>query len=320
MTSSDTLSALVAPVGRLTGFERLTGGMFATTYRVTLEDGSRVVVKTAPTDLDRLLTYELDLLRTEALVYELAHERPELLMPTVLHTDYTRTVLPSDVLVVSHLPGTPMLDAGLGADDPRTERLERDLGAYLAHQHTLTGTRFGYPNAETGLQADAWPEAFSLIVEALLADAARWGTALPDDEIRAALRRHAGALAHVTTPVLVHTDLWPGNLFVDPATGELLGVIDTERAMWGDPLLDLVGIDPMWHGVSPRVLAGYGATSGAAWDVEEPDAAARLLLYRLLMALIMKVETAPRAYEGDWVADFVARYEENLARALTALA
>ena len=320
MTSNDALATVVAPLGRLVEAEQLTGGMFATTYRVTLDDGRRVVVKTAPTDTHKLLTYEHDLLRTEALVYGLADGRPELLMPTVLLTDYTRAVLPSDVLVVSHLPGTPMLDADLAGDEVRTHRLETDLGAYLARQHTLTATRFGYPNAEAGLQADTWPEAFALVIEALLADAERWGTVLPVDEIRAALTRHADALAAVTTPVLVHTDLWPGNLFVDPATGELVGVIDTERALWGDPLFDLVGADPMWDGVSERLLAGYARESGATWDIAVPDAATRLLLYRVLMALVMKVETAPRAYEGDWVADFVARYERNLARALAELA
>jgi aminoglycoside phosphotransferase (APT) family kinase protein len=320
VTSNDALATVVAPLGRLVGAEQLTGGMFATTYRVTLEDGRRVVVKTAPTETHKLLTYERDLLRTEALVYGLADGRPELLMPTVLLTDYTRTVLPSDVLVVSHLPGTPMLDAGMAGDEARSRRLEADLGAYLARQHGITGPRFGYPNAEAGLQADTWPEAFGLVVEALLADAERWGTALPAAEIRSALTRHAGALAEVTTPVLVHTDLWPGNLFVDPASGELVGVIDTERALWGDPLFDLVGADPMWNGMSAHLLAGYARETGSVWDVDRPAAATRLRLYRLLMALIMKVETAPRAYEGDWVAGFVEGYERNLARALTELA
>jgi aminoglycoside phosphotransferase (APT) family kinase protein len=318
VTSNDALATLVAPLGRLVDAEKLTGGMFATTYRVTLDDGQRVVVKTAPTETHKLLTYERDLLRTEALVYGLADGRPELLMPTVLLTDYTRTVLPSDVLVVTHLPGTPMLDAGLAGDEAR--RLETDLGAYLARQHTLTGTRFGYPNAEAGLQGDTWAEAFGVIVEALISDASRWGTVLPVAEIRAALARHADALAAVSTPVLVHTDLWPGNLFVDPESGELVGVIDTERALWGDPLVDLVGADPMWDGVSEHLLAGYAREAGQPWDIDAPDAAVRLLLYRVLMALVMKVETAPRAYEGDWVGDFVARYEQNLSRALAELA
>ncbi|MCL3862475.1 phosphotransferase family protein [Actinotalea sp. K2] len=104
------LATVLAPLGVVHRVERLTGGMFATTYRVTLQGTrpgrtTRVVVKTAPTQTDRLLTHELDLVRTEAAVYRLAADRPDLLMPRVLLTDFTRAVLPSDVLVVTHLEG-----------------------------------------------------------------------------------------------------------------------------------------------------------------------------------------------------------------------
>jgi len=319
VTSTDALSAVVAPVGRLTASERLTGGLFATTFRVTLDDGRRVVVKTAPTDTGRLLTYEHDLLRVEALVYGLADGRPELLMPTVLHTDFSRTILPGDVVVVSHLSGVPLNEAGLEPGDPRTVRAETELGAYLARQHTITGDRFGYPSSPD-LQAATWPEAFGRIVEALLADALRWGTDVPADEIRAAVARHEAALAEVTTPTLVHTDLWPGNLFIDPSSGALLGVIDPERAVWGDPLFDLVGADAMWNGTSEHLLAGYAAQAGAPWAVDEPAAATRLLLYRMQLTLVMIVEIAPRAYEGDWLVTYVPALRAILARALAGLA
>ena len=89
------LAELVAPLGVLKDTELLTGGQFATTYRVTLTDGSRVIVKTAPTRTDQLLAYEHDLLRAEALVYGLAASIPDLLMPTVLLTDFSRRLLPS---------------------------------------------------------------------------------------------------------------------------------------------------------------------------------------------------------------------------------
>ncbi|ROS26094.1 phosphotransferase family protein [Cellulomonas sp. PhB150] len=319
MTSTDALSRIVAPLGTLTSAELLTGGMFATTHRVTLEDGRRVIVKAAPDETDRLLTYEHDVLRTEALVYALADGRPELRMPTLLLTDFSRTLLPADVVVVSHLDGVPLNEAGFEPGDPRLMRVETELGAHLARQGTVTGPRFGYPHGP-GLLADTWPEAFGLIVEALLADGRRWGTVLPDDEIRAAVARHADALAEVTTPRLVHTDLWPGNLFVDPASGELLGVIDPERAVWGDPLFDLVGSDAMWNGTSAHLLAGYAAEAGEPWAVDEPAAATRLLLYRVQLALVMLVEITPRAYEGDWLDEYVPRLRAILDRALAGLA
>jgi len=190
----------------------------------------------------------------------------------------------------------------------------------MARLHTVRGERFGYLNLDAGLSAPTWPEAFARMVGALLDDAARWGTALPAGEVRGALLRHRGALAEVTTPLLVHMDLWPANLFVDPATGELTGVIDPERAVWGDPLLDLVGADHMGRGpVSAPLLDGYAA-AGGTFALGTPSGEVRLLLYRLHMSLVQLVEIAPRGFAGDWLAAHRATVVSNLRAALDALA
>ena len=306
----DALTSLVAPLGTLKDADLLTGGQFATTYRVTMTDGSRVVVKTAPVGTDQLLTYERDLLRAEALVYGLAASVPELLMPRVLLTDFSRTVLPSDVLVVSHLPGVPMVDSGLADDDPRTMR---DLGAVMAALHGLTGDAFGYPSAP----APTWRIAFERMVEDLLADADRWSVAVPAAEVRAAVARHAHVLASVDRPALVHTDLWAGNLFVTPGTGALVGVIDPERALWGDPVLELVGVHQMRRDPPPAaLLEGYGP----GLDVTSGSARTRLELYRMRHCLVMAIEITPRKFEGDWVDGHRATVSANLHAALAALA
>jgi aminoglycoside phosphotransferase (APT) family kinase protein len=308
----DALRALVAPVGRASVAERLTGGLFATTYRVHLDDGRRVVVKTAPTADDRLLTHERDLLRIEALVYELAADRA-LPVPQVLLADWSRMHLPGDAVVVTHLDGVPRAEAQLEPD--ASARAQRGMGGVLAGLHAIVGAEFGYPGRPS-LQAATWRAAFTALVETLLADARHWSVDVPADEVRAALARHAGALDDVAVPALVHTDLWPGNVFVDPATGELTGVIDTERALFGDPLVDLVGMDPFGRAEDDAaVVAGY-AQVGGPLDVTSPSATARLGLYRLWLALVMTIELAPRRYEGDWVAGYVARVAQMLDEAL----
>ena len=312
----DALATLVVPLGTLADAVRLEGGYFATTYRVTLDDGTRVVVKTAPSDSSRLMTYEKDLIRTEALVYGLAAAHPGLRMPRLLHTDFTRTVLPGDVVVASWLEGVPQSEAGFGSfdDDARAARARRDLGALIGRLANVTGTVFGYPQSPA-LQATTWRAAFTAIVEALLADAAAWDLEVSADRVRAALAVHGHRLDEVVVPSLVHCDLWPGNLFVDPATGEVVGVIDPERAMWGEPLVDVVGADPMWDGLErPEDAALVGSL-----DVSSPGPAARLLLYRMWLGLVMTVEGSPRGYTGDWAQWYRTTSHGNLHRALTAL-
>ncbi|MEN1974585.1 phosphotransferase family protein [Cellulomonas sp. P4] len=319
------LPGVLAPLGEVVALERLTGGLFATTFRAALADGSRVVIKTAPTATERLLTYEHDLLRTEALVYRLAAERPALLMPRLLLTDFTRAAVPSDVVVASHLDGVPLLELAVdGALPPDVEaRVRPQLGALMARLHAVTGERFGYPDPATTLAGTTWPEAFDRIVGALLADARRWGTGLPESEIRAAVARHRTALADVRRPALVHTDLWAGNLFVDPGTLRLTGVIDPERAVWGDPLLELAGADQTGLGPVPDdLVAGYADAAGAVGPLAlgTPAGDARLLLYRMSMTLVLLVEMTPRGYTGPGADAHRTTCEATLRAVLDGLA
>lgn len=311
------LARVLRPVGALEEAEQLTGGYFATTFRVSLAGGDRVVVKTAPTGDDRLLTYEHDLLHAEAEVYRLAAGR-DLPMPRLRLADFSRSVLPGDVVVADHLDGVPWDRAGFAPNDPREARARREVGAFMARLHTLAGTWFGYLGSRVG--GPTWPEAFGAVVHALLADAVRWGVALPLDEIHRAMARHHEVLAQVTVPVLVHGDLWAGNVFVDSASGALVGVIDPERAQWADPLVELVGFDQENRGPTPpELLAGYAA-AGAPLDVSSDAAVRRLALYRLQMGLIWLVESTPRAYQPDFAAWFTATARTNLQGALDALA
>lgn len=329
-TTRAALARVVAPLGRLTDAVRLTGGMFATTHRVTLADGTRVVVKAAPAGSDTLLTYEHDLVRTEALVYARTADRPDLLMPRLLLLDTSHDALPGDVVVATYLPGTPWEHAGLGTpeDDPRAARAQRDLGSLMARLHTVTGPRFGYVGAVerrggpddppgTRLHGGTWPEAFGRMVEAVLADAGRWGVDVRPADVRRVVARHRDALAEVTTPVLVHGDLWPGNLFVTD-DGTLTGLIDPERALWADPLMELVGADQFGGGdVAPGLRAGYEDV--APLDLGSAGARTRLLLYRVYMSLVLHVERVPRGYAGDFGDWYARRSGELLHGALDAL-
>ena len=316
------LPGVLAPLGQVVALDRLTGGLFATTYRATLADGTRVVAKTAPTATERLLTYEHDLLRAEALVYRLAADHPELLMPRLLLTDFTRSAVPSDVVVASHLDGIPLQDLADGWTLPADveARVRPQLGALMARVHAVTGERFGYLEPGTALAGSTWPETFDRIVGALLADARRWRTELPEAEVRAAVARHRTALAEVRRPALVHTDLWAGNLFVDPGTLRLTGVIDPERAVWGDPLMELAGADQTGVGPVPDdLLAGY-ADVGPPLAVGTPAGDARLLLYRMSMTLVLLVEMTPRGHTGPEAEAHRTTCEATLRTVLDGLA
>ncbi|WP_239453465.1 MULTISPECIES: phosphotransferase [Microbacterium] len=309
------LTDLVAPVGNVVSAELLTGGMFATAFRLHFDDGRRAVAKIVGADTARLSTYERGLLGTEALTYRML-EGSGVPVPRVLHTDFSRRLIDADLVVAEHLPGVPWL--GLELDDAQAATVRRNLGAVMARLHRVPAPSFGYPADAAGLTAGTWKDAFALMVDAVLDDARRWNVGLPADRVRAALAAHAPALESVQRPAVVHTDLWAGNIFVDPDTLDIVGIIDTERTLWGDPLHELVGADQFGTGApDPALLAGDAEAGGMlARELASPTGETRLQLSRLYFSLILATEPTMRGYEGEWVAGYEQGARANIEKAL----
>jgi len=333
--TDEQLGALCSSLGRPVASERLPGGLFAAVHAVTLEDGRRVVVKAGTADASRLLGYEHGIIGTEAAFLRLVHATPGTpsdLVPEVLHEDRSRTVFPGDAVVMTYVDGVPWWRvtadaqrAGAPVDAATTARVQRAVGGALAGIHQARGTLYGYPAPEAGLARTNWPDAFAAMIEAVLDDAARWGIEVPSFAVREGVVRGEQALARITTPRLVHGDLWDGNVLVDPASYQVTGIIDGERALFGDPLFDLMATDPVGTGGIPAaLLEGYRAAGG---DLAEPrtpaaeDEAVRLRLYRIYLHLVMHVEQGPRGPGNDpGYRALVAQNLETLVSRLSARA
>ncbi|WP_309736593.1 phosphotransferase [Microbacterium sp. SORGH_AS_0428] len=312
------LAAVLEPLGEIARSEALTGGTFAATLAVTLTDGARLIVKATPTDPRRLCRYERGIAASEALVYGMLAERAP--VPEVVMTDFSRSVVDADIVVTRHLPGRVWNDLEL--DAAATVRVRHALGALMAELHRVPAPAFGYPARETGMRHDDWRTAITAMFDGILRDAAESGTIVPEARIRAALSRHGHVLEAVTDPVVVHNDLWPANIFLDDDL-RIVGLIDTERAVWGDPLFDLVGANQMAEErAEEQIIAGDTDAGGVlAAELVSPTGAIRLALYRLYYRLILVTEIDIRGFEGEWLPQYrasVARLLDDALRALEA--
>jgi aminoglycoside phosphotransferase (APT) family kinase protein len=295
----------------------LTDGWFNTAYRVLLDDGRAAVVKLAPSPGVPVLRYERGILATEAMVYRRIAALPDGDVPTpeLLYAG-------REFLAVSILEGTPWDKAANRVPQATERALRRELGAITARLHTLEPKdgRFGYPAAESALSAPDWRTAFTAMVDALLDDAARWQSPLgatPTD-IRTLVAEGGYALDEVTEPRLVQFDLWPGNIFIDvPDDGNrrprIVGLIDHERAFWGDPAAELVSLALGGDaGPDSDLVTGY-TEAGGILDFT-PAFRHRLALYHLYLGFIVVIECGPRGYGPDRLASCRRILADNLTR------
>ena len=284
----------------LSGCTELADATFNTAYRLQLADSadhSGLVLKVAPHPDAPTLIYERDIMRTEEMFYRASAGKAP--VPEVVHADYAREVIGSDFLLMSELPGSSWYAERERIDDADRARMRTELGGMVAALHQVTGPGFGYPQGH--LTAD-WRTAFLSMVDAVLADADTFATELPQsiEQIRRTIGSRADLLDEVAVPVLVHYDLWDGNILVDRTPDgrtRISGLVDGERAFWGDPLAELVSLALFRDIEQDRpFLDGYRAAGGSV----DFDSATRLrlALYRCYLYLIMLAEAAPRGFSG----------------------
>lgn len=278
----------------------LTGGGFGAVWFVVLDDGQRVVLKASPAAGVPLLRYEQGLIAAEARFFALAAVRaPGVPVPKVLHHGVDRSVLDGDWLFTSHLPGRPLSQLSEATSGGGDMVVRGQHGAAVAELHAVTGDYYGYGGGRTS--ASTWSGAFAAMVEDLLADAVDWGVRLPVSAavIRSLIQRHAEVLAAVDRPALVHFDGWDGNVLAEPGGDgslRMTGLVDGERYLFGDPMMDLVS-PALFRRIEDEpqgaFLRGYAAASGSPSVLDEV-LLKRLGLCRLYFHLLMTVEMPSR--------------------------
>jgi aminoglycoside phosphotransferase (APT) family kinase protein len=312
-TGTARLEAALAKAGvswdQVTDCRGLTGGTFNDVHLVSLADDIRLVVKIPPGPAVPVLRYERGILGTEALYYRLAGRCRGVTVPAVIAVDATD--VSGGYLVMGYCPGTPWPELTPLPSGAERDELRAELGRQVASLHTVTGTGFGYPSGALGPLRKSWRAAFLDMVNAVLADAERFAVTLPRPaaDIQDWFAGRAAVLDEVTTPVLVHFDLWDGNILVesDPAGRRIGALIDAERAFWGDPLAEFISL-ALFADIEQESAFLHGYRDAGGRVAFGSAARQRLSFYRAYLYLIMWVEAAPRQFGRkrlDWLFDVV---------------
>lgn len=275
--------------GWITELER---GWFNAVYAIRLASGRRVVLKIAPSPRTPVLTYERRALANELAALRVIAEQSAVPVPTVEFSDLSGDVIDAPWFFMNHIDGDnlgALLESG-EVTGHEADAYMREVGAVNRTLNRLEGPAFGSVDRP---DSSAWRDAFERMVADLLDDAHRAGVdiGVGDKRIQSAVTTHSGLLDEVTTPRLVMWDLWPGNVIVQD--GRIAGVVDHERALWGDPLMEtgFLGSEvPIYPG-GAEFARGYGPLSS------DGEARMRRLLYSLHLLLIMIIEPAFRGLQ-----------------------
>lgn len=308
--SRDELESLIARVFgeqvNIAEAHELKDGWFNSAYDLTLNNGSRTVLKVAPFAGAGAMRYERNVMRTEVEVLRRLKAIGTIPVPEV----YYYEVEDGDIecFLMEYLPGTPYNKIKEQLLPEERGQIEEELGRLSRFINEIQNDRFGYYALEEQQGTD-WMTVFSDMVSGLLADAKDKDIELPasGEQIKSAISFRKASLEEVTVPRLVHWDLWDGNVFVD--SGRITGIIDCERALWGDPLMEYYF--RTLAGDHSAFLKGYG--KDAFTDCEKE----RMELYDLYLALILHIECTYRQYSDEnhrrWASEHLQQCWESLA-------
>ena len=222
----------------------LASGLFNNTYLIQIAGHQPVILRVSPAPSAVVFSHEANLLQREYTL-QTYFATVASFLPRTIMADFSRELLDRDYVFQSFIAGEVWDEIKERLSPEENNDLWGQLGELARQIHCTTGPAFGYPHPER--QFSHWSETVihftSLIRENLLAlELNASGT----DAFLVVLATGQHFLDDISEPHLLHGDLWPKNVLIDRQNGspQIVGLLDSERGFWGDPLAEWV--EDLW--------------------------------------------------------------------------
>jgi len=236
--------------------QELPAGMFNSTYYVQIKGYPKLILRVSPDPASFVFYNELLLLRREFTVQPYLAPVAEVIPKTIM-ADFTHQLVERDYVFQEYLEGELWDEIKDNLSSVENEQLWEQLGRISRDIHQVHGSHFGYQYPMK--QFSSWSEAVVDMIVGMQNDLVK--LQLSTEGIARYLEiLQAGRmfLEEIETPLLLHGDLWPKNVLVDRHGTEvkIVGLLDSERAVWGDPYAEWVF---NMFDLHPAFWIGYGA-------------------------------------------------------------
>ncbi|MEN8907134.1 MAG: aminoglycoside phosphotransferase family protein [Clostridiales bacterium] len=270
-------------------YEEIKDGWANTIYSIRLSNGLEVILKIAPSTDVKVLRYEKNLMKTEVEVTKRLKRKTAIPVPEIYYYDNTMSHIKNEYFIMEKINGESYTKVIDNLTEKEKKEIEIKMGSYNKMINSIKGDKFGYYELERS--SNNWFEWFMQMIEDILNDGKDFDIKLPVeyDEIIDLITKNSTVLNSINEPRLVHWDLHNGNVIVN--NGQIKGIIDCDRSLWGDPLIE-VCFGKLCK--SENFAIGYGKYLNL--NKEEKI---RRKLYDIYLGLIMYIESFYRNYDDE---------------------
>lgn len=267
--------------------EELTDGYFNVAYKIELSNGNKVILKVAPSKEARIMTYEKNIMRSEVEAMKMVEGALGIPAPKVLGFDESCQICKSPYFFMEMLSGESLNIGKETLTEEQIQNIYRETGQIIRLVNEIACPCFGYPG-QIEFQGKEWFPVFKKMLEAGVRDASlgQVDLRIPIEKLWQYLERDRSVFEEVTKPCLVHWDCWDGNIFVKD--GQVTGIIDWERCLWGDPLME---VNFRIYGENTWFRKGYGKEQLTESEYR------RALWYDVYTMILVSLECEYRKYD-----------------------
>ncbi len=286
------------PAKAIASLTELTEGLCNAAYRIAFTDGSQSILKIAAGDTSGYLSNEVRMMDTEVMAMNLMRSVEGVRVAEVQYYDNSKTLCSGAYFFMEALEGQSYSSIRWQLTEKETQTLDYESGQIERAIASLTSSRFGFIASEEYQYASLY-EFIHKLYENVFSDMKARDIPIDPtgDEIFALLQKDKPYFDEVKQARLTHWDMWDGNVLVKD--GHISGIIDWERALWAEPLMD----ERFRNNLNPALLLGYGQAEFSHAEKR------RRLWYDLIVALTMKTEAVYRAYgkpeSAQWIKSLI---------------
>lgn len=283
----------------------LTEGFFNIAYKIEL-DGRSVILKIAPPPEIDIMTHEKNIMFSEVDSMRIVKEKTSVPVPKILFYDDSLSICERPYFFMEMLEGQSFSGYMEQMSEDEKNAIFYEVGKNTKILNKLTNDKFGY-YCQKEKQGSSWYDVFKSMLEDTYADAERKAIPIPvpKNTLLGLLEKDRSIFNQVKQANFVHWDIWAGNVFVKD--NKLVGIIDFERCLWADPLME-VGFRT--YDYNKAFFDGYGIAELTAEQVR------RAKWYDIYLFLICSLECDYRMYDNrgsyEWGCEMLQRWVVSL--------